>query len=176
MTAHVFVDETKQRGLVVAAVTVRSQDLTATRTLMRELLLEGQERLHFTKESDSRRRRIAATLRDSEVTADIYDARQVTDARAARRLVLDRLVDDLAAADAARLVVERDDSLVVADRRVLEARVRVAGVDGRLRYDHLPPRSEPLLWAADAVAWCWVHHGTWRSAVQPLVRRVITLG
>lgn len=89
---------------------------------------------------------------------------------------LDRLVDDLAAADARRLVLERDDSLVVADRRVLEARVRAVGVDGRLRYDHLPPRSEPLLWAADAVAWCWVHQGSWRSAVQPLVGRVSTLG
>ncbi len=169
LSVHVFVDETKANGLLVAAARVQPRQLAPTRTLLRGLLLARQERLHFTKEGKARQGQIAAALCRTGVVVDLYDARTVTDQRAARRLVLERLVTDLAVAGAHRLVLEQDDSLLASDRRILRAAVHAAGVADELVYEHLPPRSEPLLWIADAVAWCWTHGSTWQERVRPIV-------
>ena len=79
---------------------------------------------------------------------------------------------DLAAVGGQRLVFEQDDSLVRSDQTVLYAAVRQAEVSGRLTYEHLPARSEPLLWVADAAAWCWARGGPWRTRLDPIVRQV----
>lgn len=172
MSVHVFVDGTKAHGLLIAAARVQPRQLAPTRTLLRGLLLARQERLHFTKENRARQGQIAAAVCRSEVVVDLYDARTITDQRRARRLVLERLVADCAAAGAHRLVLEQDDSLLTSDRRTLRAAVHQAGVVDELVYEHLPPRSEPLLWIADAVAWCWTHGSTWQERVRPIVGEV----
>lgn len=172
MSVHVFVDETKANGLLVAAARVQPRQLAPTRTLMRGLLLARQERLHFTKEGKARQGQIASALCRSGVVVDLYDARAVSDQRVARKLVLEQLVVDLAAAGAHRLVLEQDDSLLTSDRRTLRAAVHRAGVVDELVYEHLPPRSEPLLWIADAVAWCWTHGSLWQERVRPIVGEV----
>jgi hypothetical protein len=38
-----------------------------------------------------------------------------------------------------------------------------------VRYDHMHRHEEPLLWAADAIAWAWQRAGDWRDRVRPLV-------
>ena len=175
MSVHVFVDETKAHGLLIAAARVQPRQLAPTRTLLRGLLLARQERLHFTKENKARQGQIAAALCRSGVVVDLYDARTIADQRLARRLVLERLVADCAAAGAHRLVLEQDDSLLASDRRTLRAAVHAAGVVDELVYEHLPPRSEPLLWIADAVAWCWAHGSTWQERVRPIIGKVYQL-
>jgi hypothetical protein len=40
---------------------------------------------------------------------------------------------------------------------------RKAGAD--MTYHHDMPHQEPLLWAPDAVAWCWAAGGAWRQKV-----------
>lgn len=42
-------------------------------------------------------------------------------------------------------------------------------------YEHLPPRSEPLLWVADVAAWCWARNAHWRARSQPVVAGVCTV-
>jgi hypothetical protein len=49
-TTHVFVDETKRSDYLLAAATLRSQDLGPTRQALAGLLLKGQSRLHMVKE------------------------------------------------------------------------------------------------------------------------------
>lgn len=49
-------------------------------------------------------------------------------------------------------MLEQDDSLVRSDQAVLYAAVRDAAASGRLTYEHVPARHEPLLWAADTAA------------------------
>jgi hypothetical protein len=44
-------------------------------------------------------------------------------------------------------------------------------VQDTLTYLHEPKRSEPLLWIADAAAWCWTHP-EWRPRITPIVRNV----
>jgi hypothetical protein len=79
-------------------------------------------------------------------------------------------VQDLAAANGQRLVLEQDDSLVRSDQAVLYAAVRDVGASQRLTYEHVPARSEPLLWVADAAAWCWSRGGIWLGRLQPIIR------
>lgn len=175
MSAHVFVDESKRRGLLVAAAVVQPRDLAPARTVLRRLCLPGQARLHFTKERADRRRQVLAAILELGVVVDLYDATGIHDQHQARAACLRALVHDVTAADARRLVLEQDDSLVRSDQAVLYAAVRDAGASGRLTYEHVPARSEPLLWLADAAAWCWSRGGPWPNRLQPIIRHTRTV-
>lgn len=61
------------------------------------------------------------------------------------------------------------------DQAALYAAVRDAAAADRLTYEHLPARSEPLLWVADTAAWCWSRGGVWPGRPQPIVRQTRTL-
>ena len=55
---HAFVDESSRRNsYAICAATISIDDLDSTRKQLRALLLAGQRRIHFTTESDSRRRK-----------------------------------------------------------------------------------------------------------------------
>ena len=164
-------DETKQNGLLVVAAVLTPRDLGPTRALLRGLCLPGQSRLHFTKESSGRRGQIAAAICGAGVALDVYDATDLP-TRDARGACLRQIVTDLAAEGAHRLVLEQDESLLTSDRRTLYTAVREAGVVNSLTYEHLPARSEPLLWIPDAAAWCWTHGPSWRERIAPAVRYV----
>lgn len=92
-------------------------------------------RIHFKGERESRRRQILAAILELPVSVRIYssDLRYELDAQQA---CLAKLVSDIAAASASRLVIERDDSMVRHDRRTLIEAVAKAGCRDRLRYDH----------------------------------------
>ncbi|MCG5470166.1 hypothetical protein LADH09A_004108 [Micromonospora sp. LAH09] len=163
-------DETKERGLLVAAAVVLPADLVAARRTIRDLILPGQRRIHFHKEKDDRRRQIIAAVATLSAHAVIFDARDHRNARMAREACLVDLVEHAAKINAARLVLERDDSTFQADRRLLFEQVRRSGLSGALRYDHLRAHEECLLAIPDAVAWCWAKGGRWKTSVQRLVR------
>jgi len=175
VSTHAFVDESKQHGLLVAAAVFQPRDLAPARTALRRLCLPGQARLHFTKERDDRRRQILSTIMDLGVAIDLYDATAITNPQQARAACLRALVQDLAAAGGRRLVLEQDDSLVRSDQAVLYAAVRDNAAGDQLTYEHLPARSEPLLWVADAAAWCWSRGGPWPTRLQPITRHTRTL-
>jgi len=174
---HIFVDETKapRHYLMVAAV-VLPQDLVSLRQAMRGLLLPGQRRTHFKSESDSRRRAIASTICATAVRVVIYNASAVRDQREARHACLEAIVTDAAECAAQLLVIERDDSLWEADRKLLYQQVRKAGCAETLRYQHPRAHEESLLWIPDAVAWCWAKGGDWRRRVEPVVHAEYRVG
>lgn len=109
-------------------------------------MLPRQSRLHFVKERDDRKGKILNTVTGLPVRISLYDAGRLRDGRAARRLCLERIVADLAALSAHRLVIEQDDSLVRSDQETLYRAVRRTGVESTLVYEHMSPRLEPLLW------------------------------
>ncbi|WP_049822884.1 hypothetical protein [Arthrobacter sp. H41] len=84
---------------------------------------------------------------------------------------LEALIDDLCHADAERLVLEQDDSLAAADRRIVAEQLRFQD-NKDLRYTHMRRNEEPLLWVGDAVAWCFQKGGPWRADVEPLIGEV----
>jgi hypothetical protein len=166
--AHVFVDETKSSGLLLTAAAVLPGDLTTARRTIRALVLPGQRRLHFIHESDGRRKKILDVILELRPAVTLYDG-SAHPWRRQREACLEALVADLAADGSGMLVLERDDSVLDLDRRLLYQRVRQLGCADVLRYEHHRAHEEPLLAVPDAIAWCWQRGGHWRSRVRELV-------
>jgi len=175
VSTHAFVDESKRHGLLVAAAVVQPRDLAPARTALRQLCLPGQSRLHFTKERDDRRQQILTAILSLGVVVDLDDATGIRNQQQARAACLRAVVQDLAAAGGQRLVLEQDDSLVRSDQAVLYTAVHDASASDRLTYEHVPARTEPLLWVADAAAWCWSRGAPWPDRLQPITRHTRTL-
>jgi hypothetical protein len=171
----VFVDESKARGYLLAAAVMAPADLSWMRKHLNTLRHPGQRRLHFTTESESRRKAILCGLTDMGVTAVMYDASAYCEEKAARRAAMSRMVDDVVGMNSTLLVIERDDSLVATDCRTIRDRLIRAGYEDTLRYEHLRAHEECLLAIPDAIAWCWARGGEWRRRVLPLVTDVIMM-
>jgi len=175
LSMHAFVDETKQHGLLVVSTVVDVAHLHDARKQMQGCRMKGQNRIHFKKESDQRRRSICAVICELDVKVYVYDATRMARQAAARAACLTAAVEDLAALGARRLIIEQDDSLMESDRRALYAAVRKCGVDEELVYQHTRPNHEPILWVSDAVAWCVAKGGDWRRRVDPIITATRTI-
>lgn len=172
MSAHVFVDESKERGLLVAAAFLAVPRVTAARRAVSQLILPGQRRIHFHKEGNRRRHQILEVVSGLGAEVLIFDGGAYTSAKNARDACLTDLINVIAKVGADRLVIERDDSSVKSDQRLLYREVRSAGIAEILRYHHLKAYEESLLAIPDAVAWCWAKGGLWRRAAQRSVLEV----
>ncbi len=167
-----FVDESKSNGFLLAAACYFSRDLDAARKSLRDLLLPGQQRLHFNHEGDVRRRTILATLIRDGAEAVIVQAPRRSTAAEQRRACLEGVLEHAAKLHVTRLHIEQDDSVLAFDKKVVFEAVRALGLDQSFSYGWLRPRQEPLLWAADGFAWAWGRGGQWRSLVADAVRYV----
>ncbi|MEU2614464.1 hypothetical protein ABZ570_23210 [Micromonospora sp. NPDC007271] len=172
MGPHIFVDETKERGLVLAAVAMDQHRLVAARQAVARLTLPGQRSIHFCKERDDRRRAILAALRGLDIAVVLYDATDYRDHRIAREVCLRALITDAAKVAAERVVLELDESRRNADVRILNVEMRLAGVAGQMRYDHLRAHEDGLLSLPDALAWSWARGGEWRATIRPMVSEI----
>jgi hypothetical protein len=161
MPIHVFVDENKHRGFLMAAARCPSGDVAVNRKALRSLLLPGQERLRFRHETDARRKQIIDVIAGFHLLVDVYCAEQETLDN--RRRCLEAIVRDTAG-KAERLVIERDESTLDRDRATLHAACRRYEYFD-LRWELIIPRQDPLLWVPDAVAWAWMKAGHWRRSV-----------
>ncbi len=172
MGAHIFIDETKERGLILAAAAMNPDRLAGARQSIARLTLPRQRSIHFCKERSDRRRAILIALRGLDPSVVLYDATDHRDLRTARELCLRALIADADKTDAERLVLELDDSRRAADARTLNQEIRRAGLAGRIRFDHLRAHDDCLLVLPDAIAWSWARGGEWRNAVRPMIREI----
>lgn len=168
---HVYVDESKRRGYVLAAVVVPSHELADLRRVVAGLALSGQRRVHMKKESDARKKGIADVICRAGVNAAVYDAGRYHDELVARAACLGALIADVGPDAETLIVLEQDDSLIDWDRRQLFALVRAAGPT-QPRYRHERAGAEHLLALPDAIAWCWARGGPWRRRIAPAVSTV----
>ncbi|KXK58819.1 hypothetical protein AWW66_27630 [Micromonospora rosaria] len=175
MALHIFADETKERGFLLAAACLDQVALVSARAGIARLVLRGQRSIHFCKERDGRRREILRHLRTLPVEVVLYDATTYRSVKSARDACLRALVADAAKVAAERLVLELDTSSEQADKRLLRRELSLAGIADQLRYDHLRAHDDHMLAIPDAVAWSWAKGGEWQSMVRPLVREVRTL-
>lgn len=175
MSRHVYVDETKRAGYVLAASSV--PEPAAARKIIRGLIVPGRRRLHMNHEAARRRRIIVAALVAMPIEVTIYDAaRRYRTDREARAACLAALIEDLAHTGGdVRLVLERDDSLVSYDNQRLIEATRATGQRRVVHYEHLPAHAEPLLALSDVAAWCWVRSGEWRRRIAPVLSAVRTV-
>jgi hypothetical protein len=162
---HAYADESARQRYLIAALLIDAADFDRTRKVLRELRKPGQRRVHFAKESDPRRRTVVSAMVDLDLRVRVYesDGPDVV----ARATCLGRLVDDVLALGVDRLVLETLESQETADRRTIYERLHGAG--RTLTYEHRRSFEEPLLWVADAAAWCYGAGGDWRRRIKPLV-------
>ncbi len=175
MKGNLFVDESKSGAYLLVVACALPAQLGPSRHRMKQFLMPGQRRLHFNSERDSRRHQIIDGILELNVRSTIYQAPPRVNELDGRQTCIERLGQDAITQTAELIVFERDDSLVRHDRRTLH-RV-LLGPDGQpmVRYQHLRPYEESLLWIPDAIAWCWAKGGTWRILVQPAVEELVRL-
>ena len=159
---------------MITAAALFSGDLASARRAMRSLVLPGQRRLHFTHESDGRRKRILDAITELGPKVTIYDA-SAHHRRRQREACLDALVENLASIGTRMLVLESDESIVELDRKTLYRSVRRHGCHEILEYRHLRAFEEPLLAVPDALAWCWQRGGHWKTRVREMVEEIRTV-
>src|SRR5206468_2749532 len=162
MAEHAFADEYKERCYLVAAAIFPSADLARARRTIGRLVLPGQRRIHFANERDSRRRQIVNVIVDLAPEVIIYDASAHRGDHARRAACLTQAVADLIKRQAELFVLERDDTSLEGDKRLLYRELRAAEQGDNLRYRHLRAHEEPLLAVPDAMAWCWAKGSHWQ--------------
>ncbi|MFB6719868.1 hypothetical protein ACFCV3_06905 [Kribbella sp. NPDC056345] len=148
----------------MAAAYCPAGDVAVHRKALRNLLLPGQERLHFNHERPPRRKQIIGVIMSFNLAVDLYAADR--DTLTNRRRCLEAIVRDCAGSSE-RLVIEMDESACDHDRRLLREATHRFGCHETLRWDVLVAKADPLLWVPDAVAWCWTRGGEWKQAVAP---------
>lgn len=167
----VFADESKSGAYFVAAVAATKEDIGRTEKALRALRAGGRSTIHFNDES-RRRDLLVRAFCELDVRVTVYVVKRARDV-VARPVILRRLTEDLWADGASALVLERDESVEKVDRRVIRDHLARLDALHRLTYEHRLAREQPLLWVADAVAWCHQKGGAWPSKVAPIVVEVV---
>lgn len=170
---HAFADESKESRFTFAAALCPTRDLDRARVALRGLRLARQRRLHFKRESPRQRHVILAELDRLGLGFVIYECARGVGERQARPAALEQMVTDLVDRGVTRLVIERDESLDVHDRRKLREVTAKVGCRDTFTYELLQAHEDPLLWAADAAAWSWTKGGEWRRRVRSMVVCVV---
>jgi hypothetical protein len=172
MTVHAFVDESRRNSTyyVAAAIVVPAQ-LAQTRKAMRSLLFPGQREIHFYKEKPPRRRAIVDTIARLPIEVQIYHRQCARQEEPARQACLLRLVDDLLARGAHRMVIDSREDRNVHDHSTLYGAMGKRPHESGLVYEHVSSTSDELLWVADVAAWCYGTGGDWRRRIMPVVAK-----
>lgn len=166
---RVFVDESKARGYIIAATAASLSSQRVAEKALRSLLKPGQRRIHFKSERDSRRREILSRMHELDLRVTVWIAKGLPD-KQARPLCLTELTTALIESGVDHLFIERDESLITADKRIIAGILR-GHQPQTLRYTHVVPTEQPLLWVSDAVAWCYASGGDWIRRATPLTQQ-----
>jgi len=161
-----FSDESERAGVMLLGVVLVSPgEMAGARRSVRALLLPGQRQVHTAKESPRRRRAVLDTVaRVPGLSAIVLRYRRPPGygRLAARHLLLQAATGLVVGSGATAWALDDQDPAQVQRDRVSIAHA-LAGVDHQLHpvYDHRPARSEPILWAADAICWAVGAGGDW---------------
>lgn len=168
---EVFVDESKRDDYMLCAAVVASMDVDAARRAMRAMKPPNRGRVHMQSEGAAQKR----ALLNQFVAAAPVGCAQMWIARLGGRRERDvrdacfrALVAHVVEMGARRIVVE-SCSQDAQDERVIGASLAAVQALGAVRYDVVRAHEEPLLWAADLVAWAYGAGGAARRAVAELV-------
>ena len=167
---HVLVDESEVKGYSMTAVAVRAADVADVRAQLRRQMRKGQRSIHFTNERPEVRKALIDMMTRMPIIAKVYyvNARP----KDGRPHCLRRVAVSVRESQCRRLVLDRSDSVVKADRQVLQ---QVLGGGWEGTYDHLRDHEEPLLWLPDGISWCWNKGGEWRGRLSGIEVEVVEL-
>lgn len=169
---RIYVDEVKAKGFALICVAIHDRDVLLTRRRLRNFVLPGQRRLHFRRESDSRRREFLSALSELQFTTMVIssDEKSTKTARSDCNRQLAELAIKL---DAVELIFETDHTSVEDDRRQVQEYARK--FERGIGCTHREPHAEPILWIADAIGWATQRGGEWTKRLNPFeIKRVHT--
>jgi hypothetical protein len=165
---HLYVDESKAKGFLVAAVFVSKHRANEARKALNALRLNGQRSLHFVNERDSRRRKILSELARLETRAHVIRVVGAKETECRRRC-LEELVNLAEELGVRKLIFELDESYLDFDTKVLSRAIGLTALNSKLTFIHLPREQEPLLWMADAIAWSYNKGGEFEIKIRDLL-------
>lgn len=153
---HVFVDESSRttgkkrfQGYYLAAAVAPTPAVASARLVLRDQLRPGRRSFHFTKEQDVDRQRFLTAVAQTGIVTRVYKSPSPKD-REARPPLLVALLAELPSLRAVYLGLEqREEHQNKIDRQIIAANAPAS----LQSYSHIP-KAEPLLWVADAIAWC----------------------
>ena len=161
-----YIDESKSKNYLLALNLVLPGDQTLLRKTLNTQLLAGQRSFHFRKESKRRRNQIVQKLLSLDIRVVIFSLKGKSDIEA-RKCLITHVRKNLRKLEISSLVFELDQSCFVSDVRLLNQ------LRPEVNWDHRERHLEPLLWVADAVAWCVNRGGEWERMVRPLILQTI---
>jgi hypothetical protein len=162
--ATLYLDESKAKNYVFIGVLVQDGDAPRLRKRVSALKMPGQRSIHFVKEAESRRRKLIQEISELEFSAVRFESKE-RNQKIARECCIREIVRFAAKNDIKSLTFERDESAVSNDEKWLKDEIlRTQGID-KLGFVHLNRFEEPLLWVADAIAWCDTRGGDWAKRV-----------
>ncbi|MEY3472931.1 MAG: hypothetical protein RLY22_434 [Actinomycetota bacterium] len=161
-----FVDECKQRPYLLVGYLVANHHHQKMRKQLRGFLLPGQRSLHFKAENRRRKRTILRFLLKTKCQLIVVKCQSRTDGKA-RYCSLGSLLSSKQSATFKNLTFELDETVRLKDHHFLKQQ------QPDFAWDHRKRHEEPLLWVADAVAWCVNRGGEWEKLVRPLIVETI---
>ena len=161
-----YIDESKAKSYLFAVHLVAPNRQIPLRKILSQQLLAGQRSFHFRKESDRRRIRLIRLLIQLDVRVMIFKIAGCSDVEA-RNLLIREICSSATRYGIQDLVFELDRSCISNDIGFLNV-IRPA-----IGWDHRERHQEPLLWVADAVAWCVNRGGEWERMVRPMIVETI---
>jgi hypothetical protein len=169
---HVYVDESKAKGYLLAVVIIEPGLSNGIRKRMLKLRMPGQGHIHFVNERHSRRKSILKEILKFNLQILIYRTDKQSQVQA-RKLCFEALIDDLSALDASVLVIERDQSSQSSDTTLIKQGLVRRGLLRSVEFRFLGKSEEPILWIADAIAWSYSRGKNYRSLITEAVQKVV---
>ena len=167
-----FIDESSSKKYVLVGVLIQDQNFIVSRRQLRALLLPRQRSIHFRQESKKRRKQLIDVFLELGFSCLVVSLSNQK-AKTARPKGIELLSELSLTKRCNKLVFELDESSWVADIKTLNAITYSKKLHGQLQWDHVPRHQEPLLWVADAVAWCLNRGGDWERMVRPMIIETI---
>lgn len=121
--------------------------------------------VHFAEDNDRVKHDVLHAMREHGILAVIIEAPRHRTREQPRELCLRAIARSALGNRARSLTFDRDESRVRRDNQVLYEELAKSD----LRYEHRKSYEEPLLWAADALAWAWHRDKVWRAKVSDFV-------
>ena len=172
--ATLYLDESKAKNYVFIGVLVQDGDAPRLRKRVASLKLPGQRSIHFVNEGDSRRKKLIQEYSELGIVAvKVISTRK--NKLEAREDCVRALVHLAASTECHSLVFDRDESVITKDEQWLKSELRKVDKNAPIGFQHLSRHEEPILWIADALAWCDSRGGEWRKRIQSLIEAEVDI-
>jgi hypothetical protein len=162
--ATLYLDESKAKNYIFVGVLVADGDSPRLRKRVAALKMPGQRSIHFVKEGDSRRKKLLQDFTDLGFQGLRFQSKEKNQ-KMAREECLRQIVRFAKDNGISNLVFERDESALMNDEKWLVDEISRVQAQDLLGFRHLARNEEPLLWGADAFAWCITRGSDWHKRI-----------